>query len=61
MVSIKEELRMTKEDIDFIKSMCFQGPDMTTRQENRVRRIIDDMRMIVFEMEKRRADSEFRG
>lgn len=38
---------MTKDDIDFIKSMCFQGPDMTERQERRVRRIIDDMRMLI--------------
>lgn len=37
---------MTKEDIDFIKSMCFQGPDMTERQQRRVQRIIDDMRML---------------
>lgn len=39
---------MTNDDIDFIKSMCFQDPDITERQERRVRRIIDDMRMLIF-------------
>jgi hypothetical protein len=41
---------MTKDDIDFIKSMCFQGPDMTERQEMRVKRIIDDMRMLIADL-----------
>lgn len=38
--------KITKEDVDFIKSMCFQGPDMTERQERRVRRVIDELRLI---------------
>jgi hypothetical protein len=40
---------MTREDIDFLKSMVFQGADMTERQERRAHRIIDDMRMLVSE------------
>ncbi len=47
---------MRKDDVDFIKSMCLQGPDMTERQERRVRRIIDDMRMIPGEIAKLRAE-----
>jgi len=38
--------KITKEDVDFIKSMCFQGPDMTERQERRVLRVIDELRLI---------------
>jgi len=52
---------MTKDDIDFIKSMCFQGPDMTQRQESRIRRIIDDMRMLIASepiLEKTRDEDE---
>ena len=41
---------MTRDDVDFIKSMVFQGPDMTERQERRAQRIIDDMRMLVGEI-----------
>jgi len=38
--------RITSEDIDFIKNLCFQGPDMTERQERRAKRIIDEMRLL---------------
>lgn len=37
---------ITSEDVDFIKSMCFQGPDMTERQERRVKRVIDELRLL---------------
>ena len=47
---------MTSEDIDFIKSMCFQGPDMTERQERRVHRIIDDMRIKLMQSKKKSED-----
>jgi hypothetical protein len=42
----QERGRISKDDVDFIKSMVFQGPDMTDRQERRVKRIIDEMRLL---------------
>jgi hypothetical protein len=46
--------KITKEDVDFIKSICFQGrPDMTERQERRMHRIIDELRLIALAAERK--------
>jgi len=51
---------MTQDDIEFIKSMCFQGPEMTGRQDRRFRRILDDMRMLASQLAERDAEIEQR-